>query len=246
LPNSLIRLVVAISLAAVAPLALAQSADRSGKQVVDAQCGKCHAKGEGGAPKIGDREAWTPRLKNGMDSAVRSAIRGHRGMPARGGMASLTDGEVRAAITYMFNPAGAASKPKPAAAAPAARDPTHKLVQGTDIYLGVLPAEAMRSRHSGADGKMQQAIPGGKGYFHVSVVLRDADTKAEIKDAQVEARVANLVTGETKKLEAVTINDGRSYANYFRMTGKDPYTVTLTIRKPGAASTIEAKFDLKR
>ena len=35
-------------------------------------------------------------------------------------------------------------------------------------------------------------------------------------------------------------------ANYFRMSGKDPYTVTLTIRKPGAARAIEAKFDLKR
>ena len=77
-------------------------------------------------------------------------------------------------------------------------------------------------------------------------MLRDADTKAEIKDAQVEARVANLLTGETKKLEAVTVNDGRSYANYFRMSGKDPYTVTLTIRKPGAARAIEAKFDLKQ
>jgi cytochrome c5 len=239
-------LLSALGLAILPQATRAQAAERSGEQVVKGQCVKCHEKGVGGAPKVGDRNAWATRMKQGMDALVASAIRGHGGMPARGDKADLTDSEVRSAILYMFNPAGAASKPKSAAAAPAARDATHKLVQGTDIYLGVLPAEAMRSRHSGADGKMQQAIPSGKGYFHVSVVLRDADTKAEIKDAQVEARVANLVNGESKKLEAVTINDGRSYANYFRMAGKDPYTVTLTIRKPGAARAIEAKFDLKR
>jgi hypothetical protein len=30
------------------------------------------------------------------------------------------------------------------------------------------------------------------------------------------------------------------------MVGKDPYTVTLQIRKAGAAQAIEAKFDLKQ
>ena len=53
------------------------------------------------------------------------------------------------------------------------------------------------------------------------------------------------MTGETKTLEAVTVNDALSYGAYFQMAGKDPYTVTLKIRKPGAPATIEAKFDLK-
>jgi cytochrome c5 len=77
---------------------------RSGEQVVRAQCSKCHQDGSGGAPLIGDRVAWTPRLKNGLDATVRSAINGHGGMPARGGMADLSDGEIRNAVTYMFNP----------------------------------------------------------------------------------------------------------------------------------------------
>jgi cytochrome c5 len=217
--------------------------ERSGKQVVDAQCSKCHAKGEGGAPKIGDRNAWAPRLKQGVDALVLSATRGHGGMPPRGDKADLTDGELKAAITYMFNPAGAAPKAKAIPAA--ASDSRHKLVEGTDIYLGVLPAETMRARQSGADSKAQREIPIGKGYFHVSVVLRDNGSKAEIKDAQIEARVANLMTGETKKLEVASINNTVSYGNFFQMPGKDPYTVTLQIRKPGAARAIEAKFDLK-
>lgn len=77
--------------------------ERSGKEIVAAQCVKCHGTGVGGAPKIGDREAWTPRVKQGLDVVVRSAIHGHGAMPPRGGMADLTDAEMRSAIVYMFN-----------------------------------------------------------------------------------------------------------------------------------------------
>jgi cytochrome c5 len=76
--------------------------ERTGEQVVKAQCIKCHQAGTGGAPKIGDRDAWVPRLKEGLDVTVRSAIKGHGGMPARGGLPDLTDREVRNAIIYMF------------------------------------------------------------------------------------------------------------------------------------------------
>jgi cytochrome c5 len=88
-------------------------AERSGAQVVKAQCSKCHQDGKGGAPKIGDREAWSKRLNKGVDHAVHSAISGHGGMPPRGDKADLTDGEVRAAILYMFDPK---SPPKPTSA----------------------------------------------------------------------------------------------------------------------------------
>lgn len=226
------RKLASLLMASAAILALqtaqAQAPERTGKQVVDEQCSKCHATGEKGAPKIGDRAAWTPRLKQGMDALALSAIRGHGGMPARGNRADLTDGEIKAAINYMFNPASAEKK----AAAPkkaAESDRAHKLVGGTDIYLGLLSA----SKEKGA------------GYYHVSIVLRDHASKAEIKDAQVEARVANLMTGETKALDPATTNNAFSYGNYFQMPGKDPYTLTLKIRKAGAPAPIEAKFDLK-
>jgi cytochrome c5 len=77
--------------------------ERSGRQIVEAQCVKCHKDGVGGAPKIGDRAAWTPRVSQGLDNVVRSAIRGHGGMPARGGKADVTDAEMRKAVVYMFN-----------------------------------------------------------------------------------------------------------------------------------------------
>ena len=76
---------------------------RTGEEIVKAQCSKCHKDGVGGAPKIGDLNDWIPRLKPGLDVVVRSAINGHGGMPARGGMANLTDAELRSAIVYMFS-----------------------------------------------------------------------------------------------------------------------------------------------
>jgi cytochrome c5 len=84
--------------------------DRSGEQVVKMRCATCHQAGEGGAPRIGDKAAWIPRLKDGLDGTVRSAIRGHGGMPARGGMAELTDAEVRSAVIYMYTPAAAPAR----------------------------------------------------------------------------------------------------------------------------------------
>jgi cytochrome c5 len=95
-------------------------ADRSGEQIVQAQCSKCHQTGVGGAPKMGDRDAWTARATRGLEPVFRSAIKGHGGMPARGGMAELTDAEVRNAVMYMFNFGRANAAGTQAAAAPVA------------------------------------------------------------------------------------------------------------------------------
>lgn len=76
---------------------------RTGEQIVEARCVKCHQAGVGGAPRIGDRAAWIPRLSRGLDVTVRSAINGHGAMPPRGGVADLSDAELRSAIIYMFN-----------------------------------------------------------------------------------------------------------------------------------------------
>ena len=210
----------------LADFAHAQPAERSGKAVYEAQCNKCHESGVNGAPKIDDRAAWAPRLKQGLDATVRSAIRGHGKMPARGGMADLTDAELRAGILYMFYPAGASLKPRDAA--PAARDANHKRVGGLDVYMGITPAAA------------------AKGQYYVTISLHDAVSNAFIKDAQVEARAANAVTGgQTKKLEPVTINNAPSFGNTFRMEGSERYTITVRVRRPGEDGRLETSFAFK-
>lgn len=76
--------------------------ERSGQEIVKARCAECHSTGKNGAPKIGDRPAWIQRIRQGLDGVVLSAIKGHGGMPARGGMPDLTDSEIRNAILFMF------------------------------------------------------------------------------------------------------------------------------------------------
>jgi cytochrome c5 len=69
-------------------------------------CAPCHATGVAGAPKIGDKPAWAPRLKQGEKLLVERAIKGYQGasgfMPARGGNSALSDAEVADAVAYMM------------------------------------------------------------------------------------------------------------------------------------------------
>lgn len=77
----------------------------SGEQIVKARCGDCHTTGKGGAPRIGDLKDWEPRLKSGLDDLVKSSIRGHNAMPARGGLSNLSDADMKSAVSYMVNQA---------------------------------------------------------------------------------------------------------------------------------------------
>jgi cytochrome c5 len=74
----------------------------TGEQLVKERCIQCHGTGKDGAPKIGTMDDWTPRLQRGVENLVTSAIRGHMAMPARAGMANLSDSDLRAAVTFML------------------------------------------------------------------------------------------------------------------------------------------------
>ena len=76
---------------------------KDGKTVYNTVCAGCHGAGVMGAPKFGDKGAWTPRIAQGMPTLVKNAINGIRAMPPRGGSASLTDEEVKGAAEYMVN-----------------------------------------------------------------------------------------------------------------------------------------------
>src|SRR5437588_642854 len=78
---------------------------KSGEEVVKTVCAACHQTGVAGAPKIGDKAAWAPRLQQGMDTLLQSALKGKGAMPPKGGNASLSDAEVHAAIEFMVSQA---------------------------------------------------------------------------------------------------------------------------------------------
>jgi len=75
----------------------------SGDKVYQASCFACHGTGAAGAPKLGDKAAWKPRIAQGMATLVKHALNGFKGMPAKGGNASLSDDAVKSAITHMVD-----------------------------------------------------------------------------------------------------------------------------------------------
>lgn len=72
-----------------------------GKSVYDTACAVCHTAGIGGAPKLGDKPTWAPRLASGKDAMHAAAIKGKGAMPPKGGQAQLTDEQVKAAVDFM-------------------------------------------------------------------------------------------------------------------------------------------------
>ncbi len=95
--------------AASAPVVAAKpvATAMSGPQVYNTACLACHGAGIGGAPKFGDRDAWTPRLAKGEDTLKQHALEGFTGsagyMPPKGGRVDLSDEEVLSALGYMLD-----------------------------------------------------------------------------------------------------------------------------------------------
>lgn len=85
---------------------------RTGAQLFESACTACHSTGAAGAPKVGDKAAWAPRIAQGLKGLVASATKGKNAMPPKGGVADATDAELARAIAYMANKSGA-SFPEP-------------------------------------------------------------------------------------------------------------------------------------
>ncbi|AZN35314.1 c-type cytochrome [Iodobacter ciconiae] len=114
---------------------------KSGKAVYESVCLSCHDTGLAGAPKFADASAWGARISKGFETLWTHAINGFNAMPAKGGSADLTDDEVKRAVAYMGNAAGAkfeeSKEAGVATAGIAAIDPATK---GKEIYDSVCMA----------------------------------------------------------------------------------------------------------
>ena len=185
----------------------AKGAERTGEEVVNLACAKCHATGERGAPKIGDSAAWTPRVARGLATVTQAALKGHGGMPARAGMADLSDVEVKRAIEYMFNsglvkaaapaPAVAAAAPAAAATAPAGAKADGKKVYDTTCAVchaaGVAGAPKFGDKAAwaprlkpGVDALYASALKG-------KAAMPAKGGNAALSDADVKAAVDHMV-----------------------------------------------------
>lgn len=89
-----------------APAAAAATAAKGdpakGKAVYEANCAACHGTGVAGAPKLADKAAWGTRIGQGYATLYDHALKGIRGMPAKGGNADLPDADLANAVAYLF------------------------------------------------------------------------------------------------------------------------------------------------
>jgi cytochrome c5 len=80
-----------------------QAVAADGQAVYQKSCQSCHASGVAGAPKLGDKEAWAPRIATGMDAMFAIAISGKNAMPPKGACMDCSDDDLKAAIEYMVS-----------------------------------------------------------------------------------------------------------------------------------------------
>ena len=90
---------------AAKPAAQAKAGPADGKAVYDKTCFACHAQSVAGSPKIGDKAAWAPRIRQGIDTLMQSVLKGKGAMPPKGGNPSLSDAEVKAAVEFLVSQA---------------------------------------------------------------------------------------------------------------------------------------------
>ena len=83
----------------------AMGATGPGQDTYGKACVVCHGAGVAGAPKLGDKGDWGPRIAQGNDVLYEHAIKGYTGkkgmMPPKGGNTSVPDADVKAAVDFM-------------------------------------------------------------------------------------------------------------------------------------------------
>jgi cytochrome c5 len=95
--------------AAPAPAPVVAADGGKGADVFKKTCAMCHQTGVAGAPKLGDKADWGPRIAQGKDTLYKHAIEGFTGqkgaMPAKGTNPSLSDDDVKATVDFMVSKA---------------------------------------------------------------------------------------------------------------------------------------------
>lgn len=96
---------LAIKGAAAQVAAATPAMPKNGAEVFQQVCSVCHGAGIAGAPKAGDKAAWTPRIAEGKATLYEHALKGFQGktgvMPAKGARPDLSDDLVKQAVDYM-------------------------------------------------------------------------------------------------------------------------------------------------
>ena len=101
-----LKIHLVVGVLGLASMSSTNSLANDGGTVYNTYCAVCHKSGLNAAPKTGQKAFWIKRVAQGKETVYKHAIEGLRAMPPKGGIASLTDDEVKAAVDYMVGRSG--------------------------------------------------------------------------------------------------------------------------------------------
>ena len=202
---------------------------QTGEQVFKGLCISCHgAPGIATAPKLGDTAAWAPLIKQGLESLTKDAIKGIRGMPARGGNPDLDDHEIALAITHMANGSGGKFK-EPVAPAPAAKK--DETAAAPAAPAAVIPAPVMAAVAVPAAA----GVPGKALYDQACTVCHAAGVANAPKFGDKTAWAPRIATGIDALTQSVIKGKGAMPAKGTAMSASDADIKAAVTYMVGAA-----------
>jgi cytochrome c5 len=95
----------ALKIESAGPPSAAAAIPKDGTAAYETACQACHGAGIAGAPKVGDKAAWGPRIAQGKDTLYKHALNGFTGksgmMPPKGGRADWPDDLIKQAVDHI-------------------------------------------------------------------------------------------------------------------------------------------------
>jgi cytochrome c5 len=96
----------ALKIASAGPPTAAPAIPTDGTAAYETACQACHGAGIAGAPKVGDKAAWGPRIAQGKETLYNHALHGFNGktgvMPAKGGRTDWPDDLIKQAVDHIL------------------------------------------------------------------------------------------------------------------------------------------------
>lgn len=153
-------------------------------------CATCHLPGIHGAPKVGDRDDWSRRLRAGLNTVYRNAIEGidNTAMLAKGGHSGQSDAAIRAIVDYMI---AASAVPESALREAARYD-----------RLNISDRDFIR-RDADYDGFLSRGELDGDALLLARYAQADADRDGRLAPAEYRA----AETAIARELAAVPVDD---------------------------------------
>lgn len=73
-----------------------------GKTVFESKCILCHKNGVAGAPRLGNKPDWAPRIKKKFSLLLKHVTMGYQAMPPKGACLECSISDLEIAIRYML------------------------------------------------------------------------------------------------------------------------------------------------